>query len=285
MTLASSQAQTAQSFPGKIWGTVPMQGYPYRPNTVSINSDDARPGSFWRDSLALLEQYNLFSRRKVKTNDHIYQVGQAFDTIYVMGSGLCKVINLAPDGREQAVGLHFKGDWLGFDGITSGTYSCSAIALESSEVWTIGYNSLLQASAREPKLMQVVLAAMSVQLGRNHDALLSMGTLNTDGRVGEFLLQWARALEMRGLRTDQITVHMSRADIGNYLGMRVESVSRALTKLTHRGVIEFNESKRRDIRIPSLEALSGFIQNSSDTDCARPAVDRSSHTVKKFMPN
>ena len=112
--------------------------------------------------------------------------------------------------------------------------------------------------------MRVVLAAMSAQLARNRDAMLSMGTLAADARVGDFLLQWANSLAERGLRTDQFNVHMTRAEMGNYLGMRLESVSRALSRLARCGVIEFNEKGRRDISIPSLSALSDFVHSAGD---------------------
>lgn len=224
----------------------------------------ARGCSFWRESLTLMEQYLVFGRRKVKVNDQIYRCGEPFDMLYLVSSGLFKIVNLAPDGREQPAGLYFKGDWLGFDGIPKGHYACSAVALDSGEVWTIRYDVLLQACAREPMLMRVMLAAMSGQLARNRDAMLSMGTLSADARVADFLLQWAHSLAERGLRTDQINVHMTRADMGHYLGLTLESVSRALSRLARCGVVEFKEKGRRDISIPSLAALSNFIQNVSD---------------------
>jgi CRP/FNR family transcriptional regulator len=121
---------------------------------------------------------------------------------------------------------------------------------------------LLQASLKEPVLIRLVLTAISTQLANNRDAALSMGTLSADGRVADFLLQWAYSLAERGMRTDQINVHMSRAEIGNYLGLRLESVSRALSKLARSGVIHFNEKGRRDISIPSLSALSSFVHHS-----------------------
>ena len=124
----------------------------------------ARSSSFWRESLTLVEQYLVFGRRKVSANDQVYRCGDAFDTLYLISSGLFKIVNLAPDGREQPAGLFLKGDWLGFDGIPKGHYGCSAIALDSGEVWTIRYDALLQASAKEPMLMRVLLAAMSSQL-------------------------------------------------------------------------------------------------------------------------
>jgi len=112
--------------------------------------------------------------------------------------------------------------------------------------------------------MRLVMAAICAQLAHNREATLSMGTLPADARVADFLLQWAHALSERGMRTDQINIHMSRAEMGNYLGLRVESVSRALTRLARSGVIEFNERARRDISVPNLAALRSYIQKCTD---------------------
>jgi CRP/FNR family transcriptional regulator len=104
-------------------------------------------------------------------------------------------------------------------------------------------------------------AAMSRQIARGSDSLLSLGTLPADARVADFIKDWAQALAARGLRTDQITLHMTRAEIGNYLGMTLETVSRALRRLSQCGVIRFDEKGRRDLSIPSLSALDGFIRS------------------------
>jgi CRP/FNR family transcriptional regulator len=182
---------------------------------------------------------------------------------------MCREVNLMPDGREQTTGLQFRGDWLGFDGIPTGRHCCSAVALEPSEVWAVDYTTLVMACTQELGLMQLVLASISAQLARTRDAMMTMGTLNADARVGHFLLQWARSLQERGLRTDRISVHMSRADIGSHLGMRVESVSRSLTKIAQSGAIKFNEPGRREISIPSLQALQDFVKSQSDSSvCA-----------------
>lgn len=236
---------------------------PFTSNYVS-NQGGARSTSYWRESLALVERYASFSRRKVRVDDKVYLCGEAFSKLYLISSGLFKIVNLTPDGREQPAGVYFKGEWLGFDGIPTGQYGCSAIALTSGEVWTLSYASLLQTSSREPLLMRMILAAMSAQLAHNRDLMLSMATLSADARVCDFLLQWAHSLAERGLRTDQFNVYLSRADIGHYLGLRLESISRALSKLARCGIIEFNEKGRREISIPNLDALREFIQNNSD---------------------
>ena len=244
----------------------------YTPGTSTArampNPGDSHPKSCWRESLALIEKYLAFDRRTFHEGEPVYRCNQHFENLYLVNSGVFQSVNLAIDGRQQTTGLHFKGDWLGFDGIPGGRYACSAEALDFSEIWVIRYENLLKASASQPSLMRLVLAAICAQLAHNREATMSMGTLRADARVADFLLQWAHALSERGMRTDQIDIHMSRAEMGNYLGMRVESVSRALTRLARSGVIEFNERARRDISVPNLAALRSYIQKCTDpTDC------------------
>jgi CRP/FNR family transcriptional regulator len=213
------------------------------------------------DMLRLLEGTLPIQRRIVRTGDAVYQAGQAFGCLYVVNSGFFKMVNLSDEGREQVVGVHFKGDWLGLDGIASGHYGCDAIAMDTGEVWAIRYDALLKAAPTAPALLTALHEAMSRELVRDHDCLLSLCNLPADARVAGFLRYWTEALAQRGLRTDQITLHMTRAEMGNYLGMTLESVSRALSRLARCDVIHFIEKGRRDIRIPRVEALTSFIQH------------------------
>ena len=162
--------------------------------------------------------------------------------------------------------LKFRGDWLGFDGIAQGAYSCDAVAMDTGDVWAIGYDALLAACVVCPALLTVLHEAMSREIGRDRDSLMSVCTLPADARVAEFLRYWAESLAKRGLRSDQITLRMTRAEIGNYLGMTLETVSRALSKLARDKVIGFAEKGRRDVRIPDVGALSAFVQR-----CLAPA--------------
>lgn len=213
------------------------------------------------EMLQLLEASVPIQRRIVRTGESVFQVGQQFGCLYVVNSGFFKMVNLSGEGREQVVGLHFKGDWLGLDGIAAGHYGCDAIAIDTGEVWAVRYDTLVQAALRAPALLTALHEAMSRELVRDHDSLLSLCTLPADARVAGFLRYWADALAQRGLRTDQITLHMTRAEIGNYLGMTLESVSRALSRLARGDVIRFIEKGRRDIHIPKVEALTSFIQH------------------------
>ncbi len=221
-----------------------------------------RVGQPWREALELLEQHVPFTRRMVHAGDLIHGGGEPCAALHIVNSGMVRSVNFSADGREQVVGLHFKGDWLGFDGIATGRYGCDAIAMDTGEIWTFRYDTLLRTCATVPALMAVMHVAMSGQIVRDRDSLLALGTLPADARVADFLKNWAESLQERGLRTDQITLRMTRAEIGNTLGMTLETVSRALCRMARAGVILFNEKGRRDIGIPSVEALAEFIQES-----------------------
>ena len=96
--------------------------------------------------------HGLFApqRRMVHAGDVIYQTGEHFGHLYLLNSGFFKVVNLSLDGREQVVGLKFRGDWLGFDGIANGRYTCDAVAMDTGEVWTLRYDRMLAPARASP---------------------------------------------------------------------------------------------------------------------------------------
>ncbi|MCD2341142.1 Crp/Fnr family transcriptional regulator [Ideonella azotifigens] len=220
------------------------------------------------DTLSLIGEALAPQRRVVHAGDRIYQAGEAFACLHLMNAGFVKLVRLSADGREQVVSLKFRGDWLGFDGIAHGHYGCDAVAMDTGEVWSVRYDALVAASLRQPALLTVLHQAMSREITRDRDSLMSVCTLPADARVADFLRYWAESLAKRGLRTDQFTLRMSRAEIGNYLGMTLETVSRALSRLARDGIICFAEKGRREVQIPDVSALSAFVQR-----CLSPVAD------------
>jgi CRP/FNR family transcriptional regulator len=218
------------------------------------------------DVLQLLASTLAPQRRLVHAGERVYQAGEGFGNLYILNSGFFKIVTLSPDGREQVVGLKFRGDWLGFDGIAGGSYSCDAVAMDTGEVWTIRYEALLAACATHRELLTLLHEAMSREIAHDRDSLMSVCTLPADARVADFLRYWAESLARRGQRTDEIALRMTRAEIGNYLGMTLETVSRALSRLARDKVIGFASKGRRDVQIPSVDALSAFVQR-----CLAPA--------------
>jgi CRP/FNR family transcriptional regulator len=228
--------------------------------------DSQRASQRIADTLKLLNKALAPQRRLVHAGERLYQAGERFGNLFVLNSGFVKVVTLSPDGREQVVGLKFRGDWLGFDGIADGGYTCDAVAMDTGEVWTINYEALLAACAGQRELLTVLHEAMSREIAHDRDSLMSVCTLPADARVAEFLRYWAESLASRGLRTDEIALRMTRAEIGNYLGMTLETVSRALSRLARDKVIGFASKGRRDLQIPNVAALSAFVQR-----CLSPA--------------
>lgn len=217
--------------------------------------------------LALLAAHAPISRRVVRAGDYLYHAVDRFDRLHVVGAGLCKTVEVSRDGREQVVAVHFKGDWMGLGGIAAGRYGCDAIAMDTGEVWSVGYDALLEACARTPALLTVLHLAMSRELLRERASMLALCTLPVDARVAGFLRWWAGELDQRGLRADALRLPMSRAEIGNFLGMTLESVSRAFSRLARHDLIRFTDRSRRDIEIPAVEALREFGSAYASSTC------------------
>ena len=215
------------------------------------------------------------TRRSFLPGDRIQVAHSALNWLHIVNLGSCKTATLSADGNEQVVGLHFKGDWIGFDGIATGFCISDAYAMDTGELWSLRYDLLLEAAARQPALMQGVFAVMSHQLTQDRHRTRSRSLMPADARVADFVRSWADSLAERNLRCDEITLRMSRAEIGSYLGLTLETVSRALTRLARCGLIGLDETRRRNITIPSAKALVDFVrqpggyQQASDTDACR----------------
>lgn len=229
---------------------------------------NGRAARHMADTLKLLCERLAPQRRVVHAGDLVYRAGERFGNLYILNSGFFKIVNFSADGREQVVGLKFRGDWLGFDGIESGHYACDAVAMDTGEIWVVPYEAVLSACSTDLVLLQTLHAAMSREISRDRNSLMSVCTLPADARVADFLRGWAESLAQRGMRTDEITLRMTRAEIGNYLGMTLETVSRALSRLARDKVIGFASKGRRDVQIPDVAALSAFVQR-----CLAPAPE------------
>lgn len=231
-------------------------------STIGFDSPLERAERTAREIRAVAEMAPV-QRRVVRGGEVLFGVGQPLHNVHLVSAGMFKSTSVSPDGREKIVGFHPKGFWLGFDGLAEGRHACEMAALDTSEVMTIAYEQLLQACTGQPELLRLVHQSMSREQARHRDSLLSISTLSADARVADFLFGWADSLAASGLRNDQIRLRMTRADIASYLGLALESVSRALSRLVQHDLIRFDEASRRDIRIPRVAALAAFVQQST----------------------
>jgi CRP/FNR family transcriptional regulator len=214
------------------------------------------------DLPGMVAQYLPIQRRLVRAGDAIYRQGDKFTTLHLIHAGLFKVVSRLQDGRERIVHLGLKGDWLGLDGLAAGVHDCEGIALDTGEIWGVSYESIVQASATHPSILSSVLTAACLELVEGRALAMALCTLPARARVAQFLRNWVDSLEQRGLRSDGIKLQLSREDIGKYLGMTLETVSRALTQLARDRLIQFSGPSRREVHIPDVDALDEFIQGS-----------------------
>jgi CRP-like cAMP-binding protein len=149
-------------------------GHPGIPVAVPRLDENQRVSRHIAETLALLQATFAPQRRIVHAGDLIYQTGERFAHLYVLNSGFFKLVNLSFDGREQVVGLKFRGDWLGFDGIAGGAYTCDAVAMDTGEVWTLRYDQVLARCAARPELLKLLHEAMSREISRDRDSLMSV---------------------------------------------------------------------------------------------------------------
>ncbi len=225
----------------------------------------------WRAELVdLVESRVPFSKSRVHAGDRVQSAGGRFACLRVVRLGACKSVNLSAEGRERVVALHFKGDWIGFDNIAKTCSTSEVYAMDTSEIWSVCYETLMLATASSPALARGLYLAMSCELAQVNERQLALGGLGADARVADFLRSLAEAQAARHLRSDQINLRMSRAEIGSYLGLTLETVSRALSRLARSGLIGVERNRQRHIGVPSVVALVEFIQMAMHQREARP---------------
>lgn len=219
----------------------------------------------WQDSLALVERHVQFTRRRMLPGAAVQLAGEAFTSLHIVKLGIVKAVALSANGREQVVGLYFPGDWIGFDGIASGLCGSDALALETCEVWSLRYEGLLRATGPIQAILHTVCVAISAQLARDCEWRFAICTQSADARIANFVLTWVQALSARGLRTDQIALHLTRSEIGSFLGMTLETVSRSFSRLDRYGLIRFENKGRRYFAVPCVAALMEYARNLEDS--------------------
>jgi CRP/FNR family transcriptional regulator, anaerobic regulatory protein len=212
------------------------------------------------DTLTLLQEHLQPTRRLVREGDNLYSIGQRFDRLSIVRAGSVKLVDLSAEGHERVSGLRLRGDWLGFDGMASGVHACDAVALDVGEVWSFSYESLTEVCVNCPTLLQALNKAMSEAIAQQHRRKSALCSLSADGRVADYLRRSADDLARRGLRSDRIDLRLSRAEIGQQLGLTLESVSRAFSRLARERLIHFPDRGRREVAISDMQALAGFVQ-------------------------
>ncbi|MES3004185.1 MAG: fumarate/nitrate reduction transcriptional regulator Fnr [Pseudomonadota bacterium] len=198
-----------------------------------------------------------FGRRRVKMGQPLYREGDKFQFIYAVRSGTFKTSLTLQDGRDQVTGFHMAGELMGLDGVAHGSHASCATALEDAEICAIPYAHLNELSAANTNMHHLVSRLMSREIVREHSLMLLLGSMNAEERLAAFLLNLAQRLKARGYSSSEFHLRMSRAEIGSYLGMKLETVSRTFSAFQQRGLLDVD---KRFIRITDPAGLARLLE-------------------------
>jgi CRP/FNR family transcriptional regulator len=189
------------------------------------------------EDIATIEHL-VYVRKRVKRGEHLYRTGDPFHALYTFRTGFFKSVVTAEDGRTHVTGFQMPGEILGLDGIELERHSQDVIALEDAEVCVLPYAQLAEEAVRVPSLQHHLHRLMSREIIRDHGLMLLLGTMHADGRVAAFLLNLGKRFAERGYSSREFNLRMTREDIGSYLGLKLETVSRVLSRFHERGLVE-----------------------------------------------
>ncbi|MEI2455023.1 helix-turn-helix domain-containing protein [Lysobacter firmicutimachus] len=196
----------------------------------------------------LLKDWPL-QRRCVHAKQYVFRAGQPRQALYLVHAGFFKTALVSDDGREKITGFRMRGDLLGLDALDQPVYTCDAVALDTGELWELPYAQLRE---RLPQFQERITAMLAGEIRRDWNWMLALGTLGADQRVAAFLLDLAARLEGLGFSASRLMLRMTRAELGNFLSLTLETVTRALSRLQARGLIAVDG---REIRILEPAAL------------------------------
>ncbi len=193
---------------------------------------------------------------RVKRGRSLFHAGDEFSSIYPVIFGSFKTLAGDYHGRQQVTRFPLPGDVIGLDGIGSGRHTGTAVALEDSEVIVLAFANVERAARDDSRLQHALHAFMAGQIIHDHQVMMVLGTLHAAERVAAFLLSLSRSYQRLGYSPAEFYLRMGRADIGSYLGMKIETVSRMLNTFSSHGLIELHDKHIRLLDVGGLERTS-----------------------------
>jgi CRP/FNR family transcriptional regulator len=197
------------------------------------------------------------TRRRVKRGESLFHAGDPFAELFAVRVGTFKITILAYDGREQITGYQMSGDLVGFDGISTGRHQCNAIALEDSEACVMPFDGLAEIARTVAPLQLSLHRFLSREIGRDQQLMLTLGRLGAEERLAAFLVNLAERHRARGFASREFVLRMTRAEIGNYLGLTLETVSRLFSRLKREGLLQADGRVIRNLDLEGLRKRAG----------------------------
>ena len=196
--------------------------------------------------------------KPLQKNQHLYREGDEFQSVFAVRSGTLKAYKTTDDGREQVTGFYFPGEILGMDGISNNYHASSAKALETAAVCEIPFSSLEKLSALMPSLQRHFFQLMSREITEDQQLITLLSKNSADERVASLMLSISTRNARRKLSATQFRLSMSRVDIGNYLGLTVETVSRVFSRMQKMDMLRVDNKEIEILDVDSLREMANL---------------------------
>lgn len=196
------------------------------------------------------------SRRRIKRGEAVFRAGERFSNLYAVRTGFFKTCITSEDGRDQVTGFQMAGEIMGLDGIVNNRHTCDAIALEDAEICTLPFEQIEKLSLEVRTLQRHVHQMMSREIVRENGVMLMLGSMRAEERLAAFLLNLTQRMQVRGFSSSELILRMTREEIGSYLGLKLETISRTFSKFVSDGLIEVHQ---RHVRILDTKALQAIV--------------------------
>ncbi len=238
----------------------PLRLEPFKVACSSCNLRElCLPVGISEDQMERLDSI-VATRRSVPRGEALFRVGDAFTSLYAVRTGFFKTCVSSEDGRDQVTGFQMAGELLGLDGIGADRHTCDAVALEDSQVCIIPYHQLEDLSRELSDLQRHFHRIMSREIVRDHGVMLLLGSMRAEERLAAFLLNLTQRLRARGFSASSLVLRMTREEIGSYLGLKLETVSRAFSKFQDDGILDV---KQRQITVLDAEKLQSLVNGTT----------------------
>ncbi|MHB1667348.1 MAG: helix-turn-helix domain-containing protein [Thiomonas sp.] len=225
------------------------------PCDVCFQSRFCLPISLPQDELVRMRDIMQTTIRLTK-GERLFESGQPMDKVFSVHAGSFKSMISSPDGRQQIVGFHVPGELMGLEGFSARIYMTDVIALEDGEACEIDVR-ILENNARElPTLQHQIHCLIGNRLARAQQDQFVLGSMQADERLARFLLDLSERYKSRGLSPEEFVLRMSREEIGSYLGLKLETISRLMSRFHQAGLVHVAQ---RQVRITNREGLTELL--------------------------
>ncbi len=195
-------------------------------------------------------------RTRLKKGETLYSAGAPFAALYAVRLGTLKTTVLSEDGRNQVAGYHLQGDLVGLDGLGTDRHGCEAVALEDSEVCAIPFEQLEELARSVPALQHNLHQFLAREISRDHGIMLVLGSMRAEERLASFLVNLSERYHRRGYSSTEFVLRMTREEIGSYLGLKLETVSRLFSRFQDEGLLTVSG---RTVKLLDLDALRKLV--------------------------